>query len=144
MPIISDTEKKITDLHEWYCKRTGLVTKLCFSRQLWFERLRDASYDANTLRGQCESIVQYLKREIARDKRNLGALKLSNFLQPDTFDENLGLARLALDRKSRSHDAARRSEPRPIGEIMEGTEVVKNLRKFREGLKGPVCERTNE
>lgn len=126
----SDTETKIADLHEWYCKRTGLVTKLFFSRQLWFDRLREASYDANALRGQCELIVRYLKREIARDKRNLGALRLSNFLQPDTFDENLGLAKLSI-RKTGTRGPGKQREPEPVGETADGISIAEQLRKWR-------------
>lgn len=39
---------------------------------------------------------------ISRDKRNLGALKLVNFLQPDNFDADLAIARLATKKKSES------------------------------------------
>jgi hypothetical protein len=137
--IASDTEKKIAQLHDWYCKRTGIVTKLFFARQLWFDRLRDCVYDAATLLNQCDLIIRYLKREIARDKRNLGSLRLSNFLQPDTFDENLGLAKLALS-KNRTGRAqpqlARRGEgapsldPQPVG-TADGTDIAEQLRKWR-------------
>jgi hypothetical protein len=89
---MNDTEQKIAELHAWYCQRTRLKTKICFSQQLWFDRLRDYEYDSAKLRGDCELIVRYLQREINRDKRNLGALKLSNFLQPDSFDSDLALA----------------------------------------------------
>ncbi len=96
----TSTAQRINDLHCWYCKRTGLNTKLCFSERLWFDRLRDYSYDESALRIDCELIVRYLKREIARDKRNLGSLKLSNFLQPDEFDSNLALARFSKQKTS--------------------------------------------
>jgi hypothetical protein len=96
------TEKAIAELHAWYCETTRLHTKLCFSQHLWADRLRDYKYDAAALRADAELIVRYLKREIARDKRNLGALKLVNFLQPDNFDADLAIARLATKRPNES------------------------------------------
>jgi hypothetical protein len=91
---VTETETKIAELHAWYCRRTRLDTKLCFAQQLWFDRLRDYEYDAAKLRADCDLIIRYLKRELAREKRNIGALKLANFLQPDTFDADLALAKL--------------------------------------------------
>ncbi len=89
------TEKAIAELHAWYCDRTGLRTKLFFSQRLWFDMLRAYENDAAALRADAELIVRYLKREIGRDKRNLGSLKLVNFLQPDNFDADLAIAKLA-------------------------------------------------
>jgi hypothetical protein len=136
----SETEQKIANLHQWYCRRTGIVTKLCFARQLWFDRLREYEYDADKLGGDCDLVVIYLKKEIARDKRNLGALRLSNFLQPDTFDENLGLARLALNRRKRSQQAKESDRPKdaqPVGQTLDGTAIARRLREWRRG-KGEV------
>ena len=98
----SDHEAAIAKLHAWYCGRTGVVTKLIFSQRLCHDRLRDYGYDADKLRADADLIIRHLKREIARDKRNLGALKPANFLQPDNFDADLAIARLAEKKSPRA------------------------------------------
>jgi hypothetical protein len=40
--------------------------------------------------------VRYLQREIRHGRRNVGALKLSNLLQPDRFEEDFSLSHIAL------------------------------------------------
>jgi hypothetical protein len=135
---MTETEIAIAELHGWYCELTRIRTKLCFSQSLWFEMLRSYKYDAAALRADAELIVRYLKREIARDKRNLGALKLSNFLQPDNFDSDLAIARLAKigNRKSEVGDQTKidcvgveaRADEQTRGKIAE------QLRTFRQTL----------
>lgn len=95
------TEKAIAELHAWYCERTGLQTKLFFSQRLWYDLAKSYSFDFAQLRADCELLVRYLKRELAREKRNIGALKLSNFLQPDNFDADLAIAKLEFTKRSR-------------------------------------------
>jgi hypothetical protein len=46
--------------------------------------LRSYDNDAAALRPDAELIVLYLKREIGRDKRNLGALNSTTFYSPVT------------------------------------------------------------
>ena len=58
---------------------------------MWFEILR-AGYSLEDLR----RLILYLQREIRAQRRNLGALKLSNLLQPDRFEEDLNLSRVRL------------------------------------------------
>lgn len=41
-------------------------------------------------------MITYLQREIRHQLRNIGALKLSNLLQPDRFEEDLNIARVRL------------------------------------------------
>lgn len=98
---MTDATTAIAELHCWFCERTGLQTKLIFSQRLWFEMARAYDCDFEKLRADVDLIVRYLKREIARDKRNLGALKLINFLQPDNFDADLAIAKLAFTQRSR-------------------------------------------
>jgi hypothetical protein len=136
---MTTTEQAIAELHQWYCGRTGLQTKLCFSQRLWYDLSKYYGFDFRRLRADAELIVRYLKREIARDKRNLGALKLSNFLQPDNFDADLAIARLAMKRP-RTTDAKEtttkldcvgvetRADDQTRGKIAE------QLRSFRKSL----------
>jgi hypothetical protein len=65
---------------------------LGFDRErMWFEVLR-AGYSLEDLR----RLILYLQREIRAQRRNVGALKLSNLLQPDRFEEDLNLSRVRL------------------------------------------------
>jgi hypothetical protein len=111
--------------------------KLCFSQALWFDRLRDYEYNAANLRADCELAVRYLQREISRDKRNLGALKLSNFLQPDNFDSDLALAKLSLYRAKNQRPATVLAEQR-VGDISRQVEKPAesaDLKPMSEGVK---------
>jgi hypothetical protein len=138
MPVESPTEKAIAELHAWYCERTRLRLRLCFSQTLWFDRLRDYKYDEVALRADCDLIVRYLKKEIARDKRNLGALKLMNFLQPDNFDADLAIAKMS--RGSHTKDTkVTREEPAPASDSIPDDDPrwiasVAKLREFRHSL----------
>ena len=79
-------------LHQTYCRLTGQNLSLGFDRErLWFEFLR-AGF---TLADLCQ-VVRYLQKEIRHTRRNVGALKLSNLLQLDRFEEDLNISRVRL------------------------------------------------
>jgi hypothetical protein len=42
------------------------------------------------------TVIRYLQREIRAGRRNVGALKLSNLLQLDRFEEDLQISRVRL------------------------------------------------
>ena len=42
-------------------------------------------------------VIVYLQREIREGRRNVGALKLSNLLQPDRFEEDLNIRSVRLE-----------------------------------------------
>ncbi|MCU0772897.1 MAG: hypothetical protein MUE94_14195 [Verrucomicrobia bacterium] len=87
----------ILQAHQLYCHLTGQSLRLGFDRErLWYELLR-AGYDLEDLR----SVIAYLQREIRAQRRNVGALKLSNLLQPDRFEEDLQISRVPQRRHSR-------------------------------------------
>jgi hypothetical protein len=82
----------------WGCcrRKAGTVgvaaatARLAFDRErMWFELLR-AGYTLADLR----AVILYLQREIRAQRRNVGALKLSNLLQPDRFEEDLQICRV--------------------------------------------------
>jgi len=82
----------IAQAHQLYCQLTGQSLRLgCERERMWYERLR-TGYDLQDLRG----LILYLQREIRAGRRNLGALKLSNLLQPDRFEEDLPISRARL------------------------------------------------
>src|SRR6266702_5231564 len=91
-------EQQIDHLHARYCRLTGQSLSLGFDRQrLWYEFLR-AGFTAEDL----ERVIRYLQREIRRERRNVGALKLSNLLQLDRFEEDLNISRVQLYAPSNS------------------------------------------
>ena len=85
--------EQITAAHQLYCQLTGQSLRLGFDRERqWYEWLR-AGFTLADLR----RVVAYLQREIREGRRNVGALKLSNLLQPDRFEEDLNIRRVRLE-----------------------------------------------
>src|ERR1039457_3165496 len=82
----------IGQAHQLYCQLTGQNVRLAFDRErMWYELLR-LGYSLQDLR----TVITYLQREIRAQHRNVGALKLSNLLQPDRFEEDLQISRVRL------------------------------------------------
>lgn len=80
----------IGQAHRLYCQLTGQSLGLGFNRErMWYELLR-LGYSLQDLR----TLILYLQREIRAQRRNVGALKLSNLLQPDRFEEDLQISRV--------------------------------------------------
>src|SRR6202166_3890372 len=78
--------------HELYCQLTGQKLSLRFDRErLWYEFLR-AGFSTEDLK----RVVAYLQKEIRASRRNVGALKLSNLLQLDRFEEDLNISNVRL------------------------------------------------
>src|SRR6202790_1344991 len=78
--------------HELYCQLTGQKLSLRFDRErLWYEFLH-AGFSTQDLK----RVVAYLQKEIRSSRRNVGALKLSNLLQLDRFEEDLNISNVRL------------------------------------------------
>ena len=78
--------------HELYCQLTGQKLSLRFDRErLWYEFLH-AGFSTQDLK----RVVAYLQKEIRGSRRNVGALKLSNLLQLDRFEEDLNISNVRL------------------------------------------------
>jgi len=83
---------QIEHLHQTYCRLTAQKLSLHFDRQrLWFDFLQ-AGFTAE----QLTRVIVYLQKEIRQSRRNVGALKLSNLLQLDRFEEDLYISRVRL------------------------------------------------
>jgi len=112
----------IRQAHHLYCSLTGQRLGLGYDRErMWFELLR-AGHTLDDLR----HLVVYLQREIRAGRRNVGALKLSNLLQPDRFEEDLAISRVALR-------VATRAEPTPVRQASLPPEELDRRRE--EGLR---------
>ena len=84
--------QQVQQLHQAYCQLTGQRLCLGYDRErLWFEFLRAGFGLVDLTR-----VVGYLQKEIRSGRRNVGALKLSNLLQLDRFEEDLNISRVRL------------------------------------------------
>ena len=129
----------VKDIHHLYCQLSGQQLTLRYDRQrLWFEFLR-AGFAALELR----HVVRYLQKEIRAGRRNVGALKLSNLLQLDRFEEDLNISRVKLHAASASvaRSSGALSDPSsPLSTADQETlrqEALIALQHFREQLHGP-------
>ncbi len=120
----SITADHIAQAHVLYCQLTGQCVGLRFDRQRsWFELLQ-AGYTLEDLR----QVVSYLQREIRAGRRNVGALKLSNLLQPDRFEEDLNISRVRLRAPSSPSTA---TTPTPASELSEEQRVAGRQRALQ-------------
>jgi hypothetical protein len=84
--------ERIQQAHALYCRLTGQRVSLRFDRErLWYELFHAGFNEADLQR-----VIRYLQREIREGRRNVGALKLSNLLQLDRFEEDLNISRVQL------------------------------------------------
>lgn len=83
---------QIQELHQTYGQLTGQNLSLRFDRErLWYEFLR-----AGFTQADLTQVIVYLQKQIRQTRRNVGALKLSNLLQLDRFEEDLNISRVRL------------------------------------------------
>ena len=83
---------QLVQLRQTYCRLTGQALAWRLDRErLWFEFHR-AGFTLTDL----TQVIGYLQREIRHTRRNVGALKLSNLLQLDRFEEDLNISRVRL------------------------------------------------
>src|SRR5271169_6390010 len=95
--------------HELYCQLTGQKLSLRFDRErLWYEFLR-AGFSTEDLK----RVLAYLQKEIRASRRNVGALKLSNLLQLDRFEEDLNISNVRLRSAPPSSPRSTPTDPPP-------------------------------
>ena len=117
--------QRIQQAHALYCRLTGQRVSLRFDRErLWYE-LFHAGFDEADL----ERVIRYLQREIREGCRNVGALKLSNLLQLDRFEEDLNISRVQLYPPKAA--AAAPSRPHPQEDEAARQRALQILAKFR-------------
>ena len=88
LPVLAQLE----ELHQTYCRLTGQTLVWRFDRErLWWEFLQAGFTLADLVQ-----VIGYLQKEIRHTRRNVGALKLSNLLQLDRFEEDLNISRVRL------------------------------------------------
>ena len=88
LPLLAQLE----ELHQNYCRLTGQNLSWRFDRErLWWDFLH-----AGFTLADLTQVIRYLQKEIRHTRRNVGALKLSNLLQLDRFEEDLNISRVRL------------------------------------------------
>lgn len=107
--------ERIQQAHALYCRLTGQRVSLRFDRErLWYEL-----FHAGFNQADLQRVIRYLQREIREGRRNVGALKLSNLLQIDRFEEDLNISRVQLHAPKHSPPRPQPSTPPPTPEQKE-------------------------
>jgi hypothetical protein len=134
-PSVPVNAATIGQAHQLYCQLTGQSLRLGFDRErMWYELLR-LGYSLQDLR----TVITYLQREIRAQRRNVGALKLSNLLQPDRFEEDLNISRLRLGPQPSRPKMAAALTPTcsPAEQERRRQYALEQLRIFKEKLRRP-------
>jgi hypothetical protein len=122
--------ERIQQAHSLYGRLTGQRVSLRFDRErLWYE-LFQAGFNEDDL----QRVIRYLQREIREGRRNVGALKLSNLLQIDRFEEDLNISRVRLYApKSANPVASTPAAPpqNPEEEVAARQRALQILARFR-------------
>jgi hypothetical protein len=120
--------ERIQQAHALYCRLTGQHVSLRFDRErLWYE-LFHAGFNETDL----QKVIRYLQREIREGRRNVGALKLSNLLQIDRFEEDLNISRVQLYAPSTSATTVPTPPPpKPEEDQAARQRALQILAKFR-------------
>jgi hypothetical protein len=107
--------ERIQQAHALYCRLTGQRVSLRFDRErLWYELFHAGFNEADLQR-----VIRYLQREIREGRRNVGALKLSNLLPIDRFEEDLNISRVQLYAPKPSPPTSAPPTPPPTPEEQE-------------------------
>jgi hypothetical protein len=123
--------QSVRELHELYCHWTAQTLSLRFDRErLWYEFLR-AGFSAEDLK----RVLTYLQKEIRTQRRNIGALKLSNLLQLDRFEEDLNISRVRLKPPAPRPNPTVQPAPDPKIDEQQRHKIVDDLRIFRQQLR---------
>ena len=121
--------QRIQQAHALYCRLTGQRVSLRFDRErLWYELFHAGFNEADLQR-----VIRYLQREIREGRRNVGALKLSNLLQLDRFEEDLNISQVRLYAPKPPNPTPPRPEPPPHPEQAEAARrrALEILARFR-------------
>jgi len=122
--------QQISLAHQLYCQLTGQTLRLGFDRERqWYEWLQ-AGFTLEDLR----RVIGYLQREIRQGRRNVGALKLSNLLQLDRFEEDFNIRRVRLEPLPRPPAKS----PPPMSEHERESRRLRSLEHIRQ-IKENLC-----
>jgi hypothetical protein len=127
----------IDQLHQLYCQLTGQTLRLRFDRErLWFDFLQ-AGFNQTDLK----RVISYLQTEIRAARRNVGALKLSNLLQLDRFEEDLHISRVRLTPPPRRSAPSAQNSLQPET-ILSPDQIRQQLSALRQTLNSSADQST--
>jgi hypothetical protein len=130
-PINQNSLESVPELHELYCHYTGQNLSLRFDRErLWYEFLR-AGFNAADL----SQVIAYLQKEVRAARRNIGALKLSNLLQLDRFEEDLNISRMRLKAPAQHPNPTPKPTPIALIDDQQRNKMLDELRNLRDQLR---------
>ena len=119
--------ERIQQAHALYCRLTGQRVSLRFDRErLWYELFQAGFHEADL-----ERVIRYLQREIREGRRNVGALKLSNPLPLDRFEEDLNISRVQLYAPKPAQPAPPPAPSSPQQEEAARQRALELLARFR-------------
>jgi len=123
--------RQILQAHQLYCQLTGQNLRLDFVRERqWYDLL----HQGFTVE-QVRRVIVYLQREIREGRRNVGALKLSNLLQPDRFEEDLNIRHVRLEPPPRAPSS---KAPPPLSsdeQERRRAQALEHLRELKQTLR---------
>jgi hypothetical protein len=119
--------ERIQRAHALYCRLTGQRVSLRFDRErLWYELFKAGFSEADL-----QKVIRYLQREIREGRRNVGALKLSNLLQIDRFEEDLNISRVRLYAPKPTPATAPAPPPDPKEDKAARQRALEHLARWR-------------
>jgi hypothetical protein len=122
---------QIQELHQTYCRLTGQNLSLRFDRErLWYEFLRADFTERDLIQ-----VVAYLQKQIQQTRRNVGALKLSNLLQLDRFEEDLNISRVRIRPAAALPKPSAAPTASPAAQAQGRQRALDQLRDLREKLR---------
>ena len=90
----------IPRLHSEYNRLTRLDIRLRVDiERLWWDLHRDYNGDTERLLADMRFLIPWLKSQINDGKRNPGALRPRNLLQPDQWEDDLAQAKIATGKR---------------------------------------------
>jgi hypothetical protein len=123
--------RQILQAHQLYCQLTGQNLRLDFVRERqWYELLHQGFTVEEVKR-----VIVYLQREIREGRRNVGALKLSNLLQPDRFEEDLNIRRVRLEPPPRAPSPKANPSLSLDEQERRRTQALEQLRQLKQTLR---------
>ncbi|HUR46132.1 MAG TPA: hypothetical protein VMZ27_09685 [Candidatus Saccharimonadales bacterium] len=119
--------QRIQQAHALYCRLTAQCVSLRFDRErLWYELFQAGFNEVNLQR-----VIRYLQREIREGRRNVGALKLSNLLQLERFEEHLNISQVQLNAPKSALPTLAAAPPNPEEVEAARQRALQILARFR-------------
>lgn len=121
----------IGQAHALYGELTGQRLGLHLERQRQWALLLVQGHSLDDLR----HVISYLQREIRAGRRNVGALKLSNLLQLDRFEEDLQISRVRVRPEPPPAVIPPFPQQPPLQDEQARQRALAILRQFRASLR---------